>query len=188
MDTESTLKKLADHLPTASDQVVAVKCIIDSGVREKASATVAKIIAAKAQLEYGMQGVIGPRKNWKDKLLDTATWHMVQSVANKTLLAMRDDISISALAATLEAALLVADVVKSTYNIELDTEAITLARESLQKAKLGIWEAKFILGVNRFTDDPVKLRKFALTMEQEQGLCSGSWVTVACMLRVIDCL
>ena len=113
---------------------------------------------------------------------------MVQSVANKTLLAMRDDISISALAATLEAALLVADVVKSTYNIELDTEAISLARDSLRKAKLGIREAKFILGVNRFTDDPVKLRKFALTMEQEQGLCSGSWVTVACMLRVLDCL
>jgi hypothetical protein len=45
---------------------------------------------------------------------------------------------------------------------------------SLKEAKVGVWEAKLLLGAERFEEDSGKLRKFAIKMRRDLwSVCSS---------------
>jgi hypothetical protein len=127
-------------------------------------------------LEATMQGVVGPKKNWKDKLGDgEVTFSCLRKLADKTLLSMKfeTDKKLSDVVGLAEDLLVKAKHVAEVHFVELAPGVMDRHAASLKEAKVGVWEAKLLLGAERFEGDSCKLRKLANKMRQDLwSVCS----------------
>ncbi len=128
-------------------------------------------------LEATMQGVVGPKKNWKDKLGDgEVTFSILRKLADKTLLSMKfeTDKKLSDVVGLAEDLLVKAKHVAQVHFVELAPGVMDRHAASLKEAKVGVWEAKLLLGAERFEEDSGKLRKFAIKMRPDLwSVCSS---------------
>ena len=121
-------------------------------------------------LEATMQGVVGPKKNWKDKLGDAeVTFLMLRKLADKTLLNMKfeKDRKLSDVVGLAENLLVKAEHVAQVHSVKLAPGVMDRHAANLKEARVGVWEAKVLLGAEKFEDDSGKLRKFAIKMRQD---------------------
>ena len=128
-------------------------------------------------LEATMQGVVGPKKNWKDKLGDAeVTFLMLRKLADKTLLNMKfeKDRKLSDVVGLAENLLVKAEHVAQVHSVKLAPGVMDRHAANLKEARVGVWEAKVLLGAEKFEDDSGKLRKFAIKMRQDcWSVCSS---------------
>ena len=75
--------------------------------------------------------------------------------------------TITQLAQALHSAVMAGKVVEETYGVTLSEGLAADGIKLWRMACLGTWEAKFILGLDKYKSDTVKQRKFGIMMEKE---------------------
>lgn len=118
-----------------------------------------------------MASVIGPRRTWKDRIPSSdRSWKTLAGCAKTTLLAMTQegDKSIGELSGDVMKALQGVMNLQEAFKLVIAAYEIADAQNSLRMATIGMWEAKFIMGVEKFGADTSKALKFARKMKEDR--------------------
>ena len=128
----------------------------------------AMLQASLGSMRVAMGEVIGAEKNWKDQLQANPTWSSLMKVARTSLLELSpEEGSVSALLANLTRADKEYRKLNETFDASYSKQLSDSAKEAMECATLGVWEAKFLLGVEALGKDVIKLQKLSHALQAE---------------------
>ena len=142
--------------------------VVVRAAKAKGALALRELAAEVSKLCESMGETLSVEKNWKKSMKPNPDWKHLQATAQKTLLALEQgDVRVSEMCQRVKKAWDAALAIESSYEIELAREALHEAEASWIAGMVGVWEAKFLLGIEKFHADQVKLRKFAVLMQKE---------------------